>query len=136
MRESLAIDVAGSIRSGRVIEVLNGPVGVHRRPRQLRSDNDTESASWAVLKWPPQANIDTAHIDPDKPWQNEFFKRQSRDECLSMEWFGDRIASKIVIEQCRRRYSRIGPRSSLGRLTPVEFRRRLIAVTSPETAIS
>ena len=47
MRECLAIDVAGSIRSGRVIEVLNRPVGVHRRPRQLRSDNDTESASWA-----------------------------------------------------------------------------------------
>ena len=38
-RESLAIDVAGGIRSGRVIEVLTQLVSVHGAPRYLRSDN-------------------------------------------------------------------------------------------------
>ena len=38
-RECLAIDVAGSIRSGRVIEVLARLVSVHGAPRYLRSDN-------------------------------------------------------------------------------------------------
>ena len=38
-RESLAIDVAGGIRSGRVIEVLAQLVSVHGAPRYLRSDN-------------------------------------------------------------------------------------------------
>lgn len=38
-RECLAIDVAGSIRSGRVIEVLARLVSVHGAPRHLRSDN-------------------------------------------------------------------------------------------------
>ncbi len=38
-RECLAIDVAGSIRSGRVIEVLAQLVSVHGAPRHLRSDN-------------------------------------------------------------------------------------------------
>jgi putative transposase len=44
--------------------------------------------SKAVLKWLLQANIDTAHIDPGKPWQNgnnESFNGKFRDECLSME---------------------------------------------------
>ena len=38
-RECLAIDVAGSIRSGRVIEVLSKLVSVHGSPKYLRSDN-------------------------------------------------------------------------------------------------
>ena len=38
-RECLAIDVAGSIRSGRVIEVLSRLVSIHGVPRYLRSDN-------------------------------------------------------------------------------------------------
>jgi putative transposase len=38
-RESLAIDVAGSIRSARVIEVLSKLINVRGAPRYLRSDN-------------------------------------------------------------------------------------------------
>ena len=41
-RECLAIDVAGGIRSGRVIEVLAQLVSVHGAPRYLRSDNGPE----------------------------------------------------------------------------------------------
>jgi putative transposase len=38
-REALAIDVAGSIRSGRVIEVLARLISVHGASKYLRSDN-------------------------------------------------------------------------------------------------
>ncbi len=38
-RECLAIDVAGSIRSGQVIEVLSKLVSVHGSPQYLRSEN-------------------------------------------------------------------------------------------------
>jgi putative transposase len=138
-RECLAIDVAGGIRSGRVIEVLSRLVSVHGSPRYLRSDNGPEFVSRAVLKWLTQANIDTAHIDPGKPWQNgsnESFNGKFRDECLSMEWFRNRIDAKIVIEQFRRQYNEVRPHSSLGQLTPVEFKQRLISTTNPEPAIS
>lgn len=43
--------------------------------------------SRAALRWLAEANIDTAHIDPGKPWQNgskESFNGKFRDECLSM----------------------------------------------------
>ena len=43
--ECLAIDVAGSIRSGRVIEVLSRLVSVHGSPKHLRSDNGPEFVS-------------------------------------------------------------------------------------------
>jgi putative transposase len=138
-RECLAIDVAGSIRSGRVIEVLSKLVSIHGSPQHLRSDNGPEFVSRAVLKWLTQANIDTAHIDPGKPWQNgsnESFNGKFRDECLSMEWFRNRIDAKIVIEQFRRQYNEVRPHSSLGQLTPAEFKQQLLSTNSPESAIS
>ena len=48
-RECLAIDVAGGIRSGRVIEVLAQLVSVHGAPRHLRSDNGPEFVATAIL---------------------------------------------------------------------------------------
>ena len=41
-------------------------------------------------------------------WQNgtiESFNGKFRDECLSMEWFRNRVDAKIVIEQFRRQYN-------------------------------
>ena len=55
-RECLAIDVAGSIRSARVIEALSRLVSVHGAPRYLRSDNGPEFVSRAILKWPSEAS--------------------------------------------------------------------------------
>ena len=138
-RECLAIEVAGSIRSGRVIEVLSRLISVHGSPKYLRSDNGPEFVSRAILRWLLKANIGTAHIAPGKPWQNgnnESFNGKFRDECLSMEWFRNRIDAKITIEQFRRQYNEVRPHSSLGNLTPAEFKQQLSTTTNPEAAIS
>lgn len=45
----LAIDVAGGIRSGRVIEVLTQLVSIHGAPRYLRSDYGLEFCGRAML---------------------------------------------------------------------------------------
>ena len=137
-RECLAIDVAGSIRSGRVIEVLSKLISVHGAPRYLRSDNGPEFVSRAVLRWLTEAKIDTACIDPGKPWQNgsnESFNGKFRDECLGMQWFKNRIDAKILIEEFRRQFNEVRPHSSLGQLTPAEFKQKL-STMSPEPAIS
>jgi putative transposase len=136
-RESLAIDVAGSIRSGRLIEVLTKLVSEHGAPKYLRSDNGPEFVSKAVLKWLLQSNIDTALIDPGKPWQNgadESFNGKFRDECLSLEWFRNRTEAKIVIENWRRHYNEVRPHSSLSYQTPVEFKLKRSS-TNPNGAI-
>jgi len=123
-RECLAIEVSGSIRSRHVIEVLSRLVRVHGAPRYLRSDNGPEFVSRAILRWLSSSNIDTALIDPGKPWQNatnESFNDKFRDECLSLEWFRSRAEAKVLIEIWRRHYNEVRPHSSLGYLTPREF---------------
>lgn len=127
-RECLALDVQGSIRSRRVIEVLSQLVSVHGAPRYLRSDNGPEFVSRALLRWASEAGIDTALIDPGKPWQNgsdESFNGKLRDECLSLEWFRNRIEAKVVIEIWRKHFNEDRPHSSLGYRTPKQFKQQI-----------
>ena len=124
--ECLAIDVAGSIRSVRVIDVLTRLISLRGAPMFLRSDNGPEFVSKAILQWLMEAKIDAALIDPGKPWQNadnESFNGKFRDECLSMEWFRSRTEARVLIEIWRRHYNDVRPHSSLDYQTPHEFRR-------------
>lgn len=127
-RECLAIDVSGSIRSSRVIDVLSRLMRVHGVPRYLRSDNGPEFVSEALLKWAMNESLHLALIEPGKPWQNganESFNGKFRDECLSMEWFRNRIEAKVVIEDWRIHYNEVRPHSSLDYQTPCEFKAKL-----------
>lgn len=124
-RECLAIDVAGSIRSARVVEVLSQLMCIHGEPDTLRSDNGPEFVSNTLLEWAKEAKLGLALIEPGKPWQNgtnESFNGKFRDECLSMEWFRNRQEAKVVIEDWRRHYNHVRPHSSLGYLTPEQFK--------------
>jgi putative transposase len=126
-RECLAIDVAGSIRSGRVVEVLTRLVALHGAPQFLRCDNGPEFISKSLLLWAMDHGVEISHIDPGKPWQNgsnESFNGRFRDECLSKEWFRNRREAAVVIETWRRQYNEYRPHSSLDYLTPIEFKRK------------
>ena len=123
-KQGLAIDVGARIRSPRVIEVLSRLVSERGAPAFLRSDNGPEFVSQALLRWITAHGIETALIDPGKPWQNgvgESFNGKFRDECLSLEWFRSRAEARVVIESWRRHFNEVRPHSSLGYLTPAAF---------------
>lgn len=87
-----------------------------------------EFVSRALLKWIVGQGIETALIDPGKPWHNgstESFNGKFRDECLSLEWFRSRAEAKVVIETWRRHFNEVRPHSNLGYLTPAVFAARL-----------
>jgi putative transposase len=136
-KEGLAIEVDGRIRSARVIEVLSRLVSERGAPKYLRSDNGPEFVSRALLKWIADQGIETALIEPGKPWQNgasESFNGKFRDECLSLEWFRSRAEAKVVIENWRRHYNQVRPHSSLGYLTPAAFAAKLKDASAPAHA--
>jgi putative transposase len=126
-RECLAIDVAGSIKSSRVIAVLSRLISVRGAPRYLPSDNGPEFVSAALLKWVTEQEIESALIGPGKPWQNgttESFNGKFRDECLAMEWFRNHLEAKVVIEDWRQHYNKVRPHSSLNDQTPEAFSKK------------
>lgn len=126
-RECLAVDVAGSIRSARVIDILGRLMSERGAPAFIRSDNGPEFVSTAILKWLADNKIETAHIEPGKPWQNgtnESFNGRLRDECLNVEWFRTRREARVLIEAWRQHYNAVRPHMSLNYLTPLEFSRQ------------
>ena len=127
-RECLAIDVAGSIRAARVIEVLTRLVSLHGAPRHLRSDNGPEFVARAIVQWLHTADIETAFIDPGKPWQNgadESFNGKLRNEHLSLQWYRHRVEATVAIEQWRQFFNNVRPHSSLDYRTPTEFKEQI-----------
>lgn len=74
-RACLAIAIADSIRSRRVIEALSHLVSTHVAPLFMRSDNGPEFVSRTVLDWIAQSSIATTPIDP---WQ-ALAERQQRE---------------------------------------------------------
>jgi len=62
---------------------------------------------------------------PGKPTDNPFiesFSGSFRDECLNMHWFLSLTDAQEKIEMWRRDYNDYRPHSSLGDLTPCEYR--------------
>jgi putative transposase len=119
-----------AVGSGRVIEVLTQLVSVHGALEFLRSDNGPEFVATAILRWLHTAQIETAFIDPGKPWQNgadESFNDKFRDQHLSLQWFRNRADAKVSIEAWRRHYNEVRAHSSLGYLTPAAFKAKHLA---------
>jgi putative transposase len=88
-----------------------------------------EFVARAILRWLQTAQIETAFIDPGKPWQNgadESFNGKLRDH-LSLQWFRNRLDAKVSIEAWRRHYNEVRPHSSLGYLTPAAFKAKRVA---------
>ena len=84
----------------------------------------------AILRWLQTAQIETAFIDPGKPWQNgadESFNGKFRDQHLSLQWFRNRADAKVSIEAWRHHYNEVRPHSSLGYLTPATFKAKHLA---------
>lgn len=66
IREVLAIDVAGSIRSERVIEVLSRLISERGAPKALRSDNGPEFVSTRLLQWASDEGLQMALSQPPR----------------------------------------------------------------------
>jgi putative transposase len=125
-REGLALAVATSLPSARVLAILQGLVVTHGAPQFVRSDNGPEFIALAVRGWLAQHQMTTVDIDPGCPWQHgygERFNGTVRDECLNMHVLQSVTEARVMLEAYRRQYNEARPHSSLGYRTPAEFKR-------------
>jgi len=125
-RESLAIQVATSIKARAVISVLTKLVAERGAPQCLRSDNGPEFVATRVKEWLQEQGIETLYIKPGSPWENargESFNGRLRDECLNLEWFRNLREASVIVASWRQHYNEERPHSSLGYRTPGEFYR-------------
>jgi putative transposase len=133
-RECLASVLDTSLSGVRVVRELDRLCSVHGRPAMIVSDNGTELASHAVLRWVEETGIEWHYIAPGKPVQNAFvesFNGRLRDECLNEHVFRSLAQARGIVEAWRIDYNTVRPHSSLGGLAPSVFANR----PSPEGQI-
>jgi putative transposase len=126
-RECVAIYPSNSIPAVRVIEVLERVREERGLPEVIVTDSGSEFTSRAFDAWAYARGVRIDFIQPGKPVQNcfvESFNRTFRDDCLNMHWFLSMADAARTIEAWRVDYNEVRPHSSLGRLTPAEFRQQ------------
>jgi putative transposase len=123
-REALAIEIAISIPSVRVIRVLEELVALHGRPAAVRVDNGPELTAEALLEWCRAQEIVIRYIQPGKPDQNAYierFNRSYRQEVLDAYVFSSLEEVRVVTEEWLTDYNTERPHDSLGRVPPLTF---------------
>lgn len=120
-RECLAIEVATSIKSLRVQEVLAGLFERCGAPGFLRSDNGSEFISRSLAVFLAHSGTKSKFIKPGSPWQNgyiESFNSTLKRDCLDVEVFHNLADAQIKLAIYRRYYNEERPHSSLGYRPP------------------
>ncbi|MEZ6196811.1 MAG: IS3 family transposase [Planctomycetota bacterium] len=123
-REALAVEVASSLPSGRVIRVLEGIIARRGRPGVIIHDNGPEFVSNQILRWAYERGLKLCPIQPGKPVQNAFvesFNGRLRDECLNQHWFADLAEARELIADWKDDYNAVRLHGSLNGMTPREY---------------
>ena len=121
-RECLPILTQRRITSKEVLDQLFY-LFIFRGTREyIRSDNGPEFTAKAVRNWLKNFEVTTLFIEPGSPWENgyaESFNGKLRDELLNREIFATLTEAKFLIEEWRKEYNQVRPRSALICRAPV-----------------
>ena len=124
-RHCPGIEVDRSLTGARVVRVLESLRLASHCPAVLRLDNGPEFTGKALDCWAHEHGVRLDFTRPGKPTDNghiESFNGRLRQECLDQNLFHSSACARRIVETWRQDYNRNRPHSSLGGLTPDEFR--------------
>jgi len=123
-RECHGIEVARSLRSTHVQDVLERLFDEHGTPEHIRADNGPELVAELLQAWLRRRGVAPLYIEPGAPWENgygESFISRLKDELIDRELFTSLLEARVVTEDWRQAYNHDRPHGALGYRTPKEF---------------